>query len=72
MKKINCLGEICPIPVIMLQREKENIKKGVEIMIITDHSCALKSITDYVENNNLLVFVDEVIIGVWEIRVTSK
>ncbi len=39
MKKIDCLGDMCPVPVMKLQRETKKMKPGESVLLITDHSC---------------------------------
>ena len=69
MKKIDCLGEICPIPVLKLQEVVEEIKKGEQYMIVTDHSCSYVNIKDFCDRNQLKCHSVEVINGVWEITI---
>lgn len=74
MIKIDCLGEICPVPIIRLQKhmKKKGINSNQDIMIITDHSCTLKSLKSYCSSSELEMSVDEVINGVWEIILQKK
>lgn len=69
MIEIDCLGEICPVPVMMLKRHQKAIQKGEKVMLVTDHSCAKVSITDYCRGSNLKCSIQEVINGVWEITI---
>lgn len=69
IEKINCLGEICPIPIIHLQKQIHKIQNGEVIMIITDHSCTLSSIKDFCKKHTFSYQSEEVITGVWEIEV---
>jgi TusA-related sulfurtransferase len=71
MKKIDCLGEFCPIPILRIKKELETLPKGESFMLVTDHSCVLKSITDHFQkSSNISLEQDEVINGVWEIIIT--
>ncbi len=72
MIKIDCLGEICPIPVIKLREVIDSIKNGEEYMIVTDHSCTVPNIKDFCKAHNLDYKVEEVINGVWEIVISSS
>lgn len=67
--KIDCLGEMCPVPIIKLQDVLKKIKSGDSVKLVTDHSCVLANISDYLKHKKLKVTVDEVINGVWEIYI---
>lgn len=71
MKKVNCLGDICPIPVIKTKKELQNIGSGESIMVVTDHSCSFEALIDLLENYEVEIESDEVINGVWEITITK-
>lgn len=73
MLTLDCLGEICPVPVMRLQKALKDIgKSGEEILLITDHSCVPKSIADFCRSKKLGFMADEVINGVWELYITPK
>lgn len=70
MKKIDCFGEICPIPLLKLQKEMKIMKKNDQIFMVVDHSCVIESVRDYLKTKNDFEFeIDEVMNGVWEITV---
>ncbi|OYP41313.1 response regulator SirA [Lachnotalea glycerini] len=71
MKVIDCLGDMCPIPLLMLEKEIPNIKKGGTVMLITDHSCSLTSIKDFCRMHHFSFHDNEAIIGVWEITISN-
>jgi len=71
MKKINCFGDVCPIPILKIQNELKITKNNGSFMVIIDHSCVLESIKDYFKNTNHLIEIDETINGVWEIIITK-
>lgn len=72
MIKIDCLGEICPVPVMMLKKHQKAICAGERVMVITDHSCAKTSISDYCHSSGLKCSIEEVINGVWEISIQKR
>lgn len=72
MKKIDCLGDICPLPLMKLQKVVPSIKAGDVYLFVTDHSCALNNIRDYCDNSSLYISSTEVINGVWEILIANK
>jgi len=71
MKKIDCLGDICPVPIIKTKKELQNIKSGESIMVVTDHSCSLENLIELLKKYNVTYYYEEVINGVWEIIVTK-
>lgn len=70
--KIDCLGEMCPLPILKLKDALKKLKNGDSIKLVTDHSCVLANITDYLKHKKLKVEVDEVINGVWEIYIEKR
>ena len=72
MKKIDCFGDFCPLPLLKAQKEMELLSQGESFMLVTDHSCVVESIRDSSNNtNNYILAIDEVINGVWEITFTK-
>ncbi len=69
MEKINCFGDICPIPLMKLQQQLKQIESGESIMLVVDHSCVVESIADYYADSSNSITIDEVINGVWEITI---
>lgn len=70
MKEIDCLGDMCPIPILKLKKELKTLKKGDSILFIVDHSCVLEEIKEFIAKRNHQFEIDEVICGVWEITIT--
>lgn len=71
MKKLDCLGQICPIPVMRLQNELSVIGQGEEVMLVTDHSCTCKSVQEFCRAKELVCSCEEVMNGIWEITIRS-
>lgn len=69
MKTVDCLGDMCPIPVLKAKKELQSISKGDTVKIVTDHSCVLESVTTKFRKHH--VTYEEVINGVWEITITK-
>lgn len=44
--KIDCFGDICPVPLIKLERALKNTTPGDTVTLVTDHSCVPESIID--------------------------
>ncbi|WP_349948692.1 sulfurtransferase TusA family protein [Lacrimispora sp. BS-2] len=72
MVKIDCLGDMCPVPVMRLKTVIDSIKKGEECMLVTDHSCTSSNIEAFCKANNLSYTTEEVINGVWEVTVFAN
>lgn len=71
MKKIDCLGQICPAPVMRLQKELSPIKQKEEVMLVTDHSCLCKSVQEFCRAKDLAYTCVEVNNGIWKITIRS-
>lgn len=69
--QIDCFGDMCPIPVLKIDRELDNLEKGESLMAVTDHSCVLESINEHYDPSRIQIDADEVMNGVWEITITK-
>ncbi|MFZ7121092.1 MAG: sulfurtransferase TusA family protein [Eubacteriaceae bacterium] len=69
MKTVDCLGDMCPIPVLKTKQELLSISKGETLKIITDHSCVLESLNNKFKKHSITY--EEVLNGVWEIFITK-
>ncbi len=65
MDIIDCMGDMCPIPMIKIENKLNSIEHGDEFMVVSDHSCTLTSIRE--KYSDYITKIDEVMIGVWEI-----
>ncbi len=71
MKTLDCLGDMCPVPIIKIKKELQTMKSQECLKIITDHSCVANSILDHYKNKKVSIQTEEVINGVWEIIMTK-
>lgn len=71
MVELDCLGDMCPIPIMKLKQCRALTKKGQQVRLVTDHSCVLESIADYCAKKMLHMDVEEPMNGIWEITVTK-
>lgn len=69
MKTVDCLGDMCPIPILKIRKEIKKIDSGDTLKIVTDHSCVLESIMSNFKKYNITH--EEVINGVWEIFINK-
>ncbi|NLW23616.1 MAG: sulfurtransferase TusA family protein [Tissierellia bacterium] len=70
MKTVDCLGDMCPIPIIKTRRALNKTSPGETIKIVTDHSCVLDAIKENFKKHT--ISHEEVINGVWEIFITKN
>lgn len=69
MKSIDCLGDMCPIPVLKMKKEMQKMESGEVLKLVTDHSCVLESVTHQFKKCEIRH--EEVMSGVWEIYITK-
>lgn len=72
MENINCLGDMCPLPLLKLRQCKELTEKGQTVKLVTDHSCSVESITEFCQKNNLDIQITEPMNGIWELFISPK
>lgn len=72
MNDINCLGDMCPIPLLKLKECKALQHKGETVKLVTDHSCSVESITEFCEKHELAVTVTEPMNGIWELFIEKR
>lgn len=70
MKKIDCFGDFCPIPLLKAQEACRELAVGERFMLVTDHSCTAEALEDHFSKSRYRVTYEEVINGVWEITIT--
>ena len=69
MKKIDCFGDFCPLPLLKARKEMEELDHGESFMLVTDHSCVVESISDHFNSTKYDLAIYEAINGVWEITI---
>ncbi len=69
MIKINCFGDICPVPILKINKELPKLHSGETLEVVSDHSCVVESIRDKFQSYN--VTIEEVMNGVWEILIVK-
>lgn len=72
MKKLNCMGDYCPIPLLRLQEEMKTFQPSDQLVLVTDHSCVVESIHEYLSSRKFIYHTDEIINGVWEITIMKQ
>lgn len=72
MIKIDCFGDMCPVPLIKLQNQLKDLKDNETMQLVVDHSCVVESIQEYYKNSKHHLEITEVINGVWEVVITKN
>ncbi len=65
--ELDCLGEACPIPLVKAENKMKELEVGDTLIVIIDHSCALKNVPEWARKNNHICEVEETGDGEWEI-----
>lgn len=68
MIKIDCFGDICPVPILKIKENIPKLLEGETLEVVSDHSCSVENIKDTFKKYN--IEVDEVMNGVWEIKIS--
>ena len=72
MRELNCLGDMCPVPILKLRQCGGLIRPGGPLRLLTDHSCVLEPVAGYCKSNGLLMKVVEPMNGIWEITIERQ
>lgn len=67
-KLVDCVGEMCPVPLIKAKLRYKKIGIGESVTIITDHSCTSQALKDAFKNYKCEITVEEEN-GIWEITI---
>ncbi len=67
VRKVDCLGDFCPVPSIKAKHIFKDLKKGEKAIIVSDHSCAPSNIRDVLKQYNCNIEINEVMEGIYEI-----
>lgn len=70
-KLVDCVGEMCPVPVVKAQIQYKKMNPGDSITIVTDHSCTPQSLKEAFKKLSCDINVQEEN-GIWEITITKK
>lgn len=70
MNKLDCFGDICPIPLLKMLNEIDRLPSGESFQMVVDHSCVIESIQESLSKSDLIYEIEEVLNGVWEITIT--
>ncbi|AGB41119.1 putative redox protein, regulator of disulfide bond formation [Halobacteroides halobius DSM 5150] len=71
MKKLDCIGEPCPLPLMKAEKKIKELKIGEELCIEIDHTCATTNVPEWARKKGYQVEIKEVVFGEWQIRITK-
>ena len=71
MDKLDCIGEPCPLPLMKVEKEIDQLQKGEELKIEVDHTCAMTNVPEWARKKGYKVESKEVSFGEWEITIAK-
>ncbi len=69
VREIDCLTELCPIPILRAIKEFKTMEAGDILIIRADHSCVPIDLKKWASEKNYSVKEVEVGTGEWEIYI---
>jgi len=70
---LDVMGEMCPIPIIKAERFLKKLKSGEKLILETDHSCSIQSVTEHFQRKyGYPCKVVEIEEGIWQIEILKK
>ena len=65
--ELDCFGEGCPIPLVKAEKKLDEMVVGDILIVLIDHSCAMKNVPEWARKQGHNVEIDEVDDGEWEV-----
>ena len=72
MKKLDCIGEPCPLPLMKVEDKIRELDKGEVLLVAVDHTCAMTNVPEWARKKGYNVEIKEVVFGEWEIKITKR
>ena len=71
-KFVDAIGEMCPIPIIKAEKALRKLDPKDTVVLETDHSCSIQSVTKHFEEKyNYSCSIEEIDVGIWHIKITK-
>jgi len=70
--RLDCYGEACPIPLLKAEKKMKTLAVGDTLVVLTDHSCAMKNVPDWARKQGYDVDLEETGDGEWEIYIIKN
>lgn len=69
VRKIDCLGELCPIPLLRAMQELKTMEPEDILILCSDHSCVALDIEKWAVKKKYPVHAIEIGEGNWEVYI---
>lgn len=69
--RLDCYGEACPIPLIKTEKKMKELSVGDTLIVMIDHSCAMKNVPEWARKNGYDVELEETGDGEWEVYIVK-
>ncbi len=70
---LDCIGEMCPIPIIRMEKALKTLSAGDRVTVKTDHSCTTQIVIDHFQKKmGYPCFAEEIDYGIWQISVEKS
>lgn len=70
---IDCIGEMCPIPIVRAEKMLKNVAEGDSVTIKTDHSCTSYAVAQHFQMKlGYPCASQEIDYGIWEITIKKQ
>lgn len=67
--RLDCMGEVCPVPLIKTQKRMAVMNIGEVLIVEIDHSCAMNNVPEWAKKEGHNVNIHEVGNGQWEVYI---
>ena len=65
--ELDCMGEACPVPLMKTEKKMNTLAAGDVLVVLIDHSCAMKNVPEWARKQGYNVEVEEVDDGEWDV-----
>ncbi|MBZ4688178.1 MAG: hypothetical protein PWQ96_487 [Clostridia bacterium] len=72
VQRLNCVGEVCPKPVISTLKKMKSLAVGDVLVVETDNIASVKNVSEWAKKKGLPVQTEEIAPGEWEVYIEKK
>lgn len=70
--KLDCMYEMCPIPLLRAMEKLKKMDSGDVLILQINYSCSIKNVVEWAEKQGHAVNCIEVEDGEWEVYIKKK